>query len=156
MRSRDLTGWRFFPWYLGGALGVVGLVNAGLVWAAIASFPGLATEHSFDVSNSYDRVLDAARQQAALGWTVRHSIAGDGRLTVTLAGPDGLPLAGASLTAVAERPVGPAEPMALTFHPTELGRFEADTPVGLGRWNLDLTVTAALHSYRTVRRLVVK
>lgn len=147
--------WHFFPWYIAGGMGVVLLVNAVMVWLAIASFPGLATRHGFDTSNSYDRVLQAAQQQAALGWTVQHGLE-DFRPVVTLSGPDGAPLAGAYLAATAERPVGTAATVSLVFHATAPGRFEADAPLDLGRWDIDLTVTADGHTYRTVRRLVVK
>ncbi len=149
------SGWRFFPWYVAGALGVVMAVNGVLVWFAVESFPGLATNGGFDVSNRYDRVLAAADRQAALGWTVQDTLV-EGRPVVTLSGRDGAPLIGASVAATAERPVGAAVAVPLAFHATGPGRFEADAALALGKWELDLTVTAGGHEYHTVRRLVVK
>ena len=149
------TGWRFFPWYLAGAMSVVMLVNGALVWFAVESFPGLATNGGFAVSNRYDSVLAAADRQAALGWTVQDTLV-EGRPVVTLSGRDGLPLAGASLAATAERPVGEAVALPVAFHATGPGRFEADTALALGKWELDLAVTAEGHEYHTVRRLGVK
>lgn len=151
-----LSHWRFFPWYVAGALGVVGLVNFTLVWFAVTSFPGLATEHAFDASNSYDRVLAAAERQAALGWTVEDRQE-DGRLVLILSGRDGAPLVAARLVATAERPIGTARPAQVVFHPTATpGRFEAETPLVRGKWDFDLTVTAVGNTYHTVRHLVVK
>jgi nitrogen fixation protein FixH len=149
------TGWRFFPWYVAGGLCVVLLVNAVLVFLAVESFPGLATDHGFNASNHYDSVLAAADRQAALGWTVQDTLA-DGRPVVALSGRDGAPLAGARLSATAERPIGAAEPVPVAFHATAPGRFEADAPLEQGKWELDLTVTANGQDYHTVRRLIVK
>ena len=149
------SGWRFFPWFVAGGLGLTMVVNFTMMWLAVHSFPGLATHGGFATSNAYDRVLDAAQQQAALGWTVQDTLA-DGRPVVTLSGPGGTPLAGAILTATVERPVGEAAPVPVVFHATALGRFEADTALAPGKWVLDLTVTAEGHAFHTVRRLVVK
>ncbi len=149
------SAWRFFPWYVAGALGVVMVVNAALTWFAVTSFPGLATQHGFDASNNYDRVLAAAERQAALGWTVRDTLT-DGRPVITLSGRDGAPLVGASIAATAERPLGEAETTELTFHAIAPGRFEADPALAWGKWDMTLTVTAEGHEYHSVRRVVVK
>ena len=149
------SGWRWFPWFVAGGIGVTMVVNFTMMYLAVHSFPGLATQGGFATSNAYNRVLDAAQQQAALGWTVQDTLA-DRRPVVILAGPDGAPLAGATLTATAERPIGEATPMPLEFHQTVPGRFEADTVLDRGKWVIDLAVTAEGHEYHSVRRLVVK
>ena len=46
------------------------LVNAGLVYAALHSFPGKAGDEGFALSNHYDAVLEREQREAALGWTV--------------------------------------------------------------------------------------
>jgi nitrogen fixation protein FixH len=45
-------------------MGVVVAVNAGMIFAALASFPGKAGSDSFDLSNQYDAVLDHAQRAA--------------------------------------------------------------------------------------------
>lgn len=153
--GRGLIAWRFFPWYLAGGIGIAMAVNAVLVWLAVASFPGLATQHGFNTSNGYDRVLDAAQRQAALGWVVRDML--DGAVpVVTLAGPDGAPLAGARLAATIERPLGAAAPEPLAFRDDGAGRYVAETVLERGKWDLSLTVTQGGQAYHTVRRVVVK
>lgn len=154
-RGVERTSWRFFPWYVACGIGVAMAVNAVLVWFAVESFPGLATWNGFDTSNGYDRVLDAAQRQAALGWTVRDTL--DGAVpVVTLAGPDGAPLAGARLAASIERPLGTAAPEPLAFREAGPGRYQAETALGRGKWDMSLTVTAAGQAFHTVRRMVVK
>lgn len=148
------TGWRFFPWYVAGGIGLTMLVNAALVCFAVHSFPGLATTGGFAASNAYDRVLAAAAEQNALGWSVQASLP-DGRPLLTLATSDGTPIAGATVAATAERPIGNAAPIPLAFHETSPGRQEADTTLAPGKWAVDFTVTGAGHTYHTIRRFTV-
>jgi len=148
-------GWRWFPWYVAGGLGFVMVVNFAMGWAALQTFPGLATTHGFDDSNGYDRVLAAADRQAALGWTVRDSLDG-AHPVITVAGRAGAPLAGVRLAATAARPIGEAAPAPLTFHAAGLGRYEADAALAPGAWDIDLTVTAEGGIYHTTRRLIAR
>lgn len=147
--------WRFFPWYVGAGMLFVMAVNGAMTWAAVQTFPGLATTRGFATSNGYDRVMAAAERQAALGWTVATALDGD-RPVVTLAGPDGAPLPEARLAAAVQRPLGPPERSELAFRATAPGRFEAEAALPRGKWDLDLTVTAAGSDYHTVRRIVLK
>ena len=77
------------------------LVNAGLVYAALHSFPGKAGDEGFDLSNHYDVVLERGQREAALGWTVAARTDAAGRPEVTLTDRDGSPLRGASVAASA-------------------------------------------------------
>jgi nitrogen fixation protein FixH len=149
------SGWRFFPWCVAGGIGITMVVNFTMMYLAVHSFPGLATQGGFAASNAYNHVLEAAQRQAELGWSVQDTLE-DRRLVVTLSGRDGAPLAGATPTATAERPVGEAAPTPLEFHQTVPGRFEADTVLERGKWVVDLAVNAQGHEYHSVRRLVVK
>jgi nitrogen fixation protein FixH len=136
-------------------MAVVVVVNGAMMWVAIGSFPGLATTHGFDSSNGYDRVLAAAGRQQALGWSVTARL---DALTpvVVLAGPDGAPLEGARLSAVAERPIGDPERTQLAFRAVAPGRFAADVRLAPGQWDLDLTVEAAGATYHSLRRVVAR
>ena len=46
--------WRFFPLAVVAGLAFVVLVNAGLVYAALYSFPGKTGDEGFELSNHYD------------------------------------------------------------------------------------------------------
>ena len=50
--------WKLFPLAIIAGLGVVVLVNVGMVYAALHSFPGKAGDEDFALSNRYDAVLD--------------------------------------------------------------------------------------------------
>src|ERR1039457_524351 len=71
------SAWRWFPLWVALSLLVVIIVNGGMMWAALSTFPGAAGSDGFDLSNNYDKVLDRVAQQQALGWTVQASVAAD-------------------------------------------------------------------------------
>ncbi|CAH2599702.1 Type cbb3 cytochrome oxidase biogenesis protein CcoH [Rhodovastum atsumiense] len=149
------SAWRFFPWFVVAAFGVVTAVNGTMTYLAVQSFPGLAVTHAFSRSNGYDRVIAAAERQAALGWNVETGLDG-ARPVLTLAGPDGAPLQGAQITAVVQRPVGPPERAELSLRATAPGRYEAAAPLAFGKWDIDLVISAEGGQFHSIRRLVVK
>src|SRR5690348_6298573 len=107
---RGRSAWRFFPWAVVGAIAVVVAVNAGMVYAAIYSFPGAAEgDEGFALSNHYDVVLERAQREAALGWLVSAQTDDAGRPVVSLTDHAGAALHGATVEATAERPLGAPE-----------------------------------------------
>ena len=150
------SAWDWFPWAVAASLVVVILINAGMIWAALATFPGQAGEDGFDLSNAYNQVLRAAARQEALGWRVALGVDPARRLRVTLAGPDGRPLSGAVAEAVAQRPVGPRETQRMELVPLPGGGFRAVLPLARGQWQVALTIHAAGHVYAVDRRLIVE
>lgn len=155
-RRGPRSAWDWFPWAIAASLVVVILINAGMIWAALATFPGQAGEDGFDLSNGYNQVLRAAARQKALGWHVALGVDAAGRVGVALAGPDGKPLPGATARAVAQRPVGPRDIQHLALVPRPDGGFLAVRPLARGQWQVALTIHAAGHIYATERRLIVE
>ena len=54
-------------------------VNGAMIWIALSSWTGLATNQPYDKGLTYNRNLEAAARQAALGWQPRLAGAADGR-----------------------------------------------------------------------------
>ena len=155
--SRPASLWRFFPLAVIIAMSVVVAVNAGLVYAALHSFPGKAGDEAFDLSNRYDAVLEQARREAALGWTVTAQTEEAGRPVVFVTRRDGSPLHGVSIAASAERPLGLPETRRMAFHEATAGRYVADTALmEPGQW--DLTLSASFEGARIMatRRIIVR
>jgi nitrogen fixation protein FixH len=149
--------WRFFPLAVVAGLGLVVVVNAGLVYAALHSFPGKAGDEDFALSNRYDAVLAQAEREAALGWSVAARADADGRIVVLLTDRTGAPLRGAAVTASAERPLGERELRSLVFHETAAGQFVADSVLSApGQWELTLSASAAGHDIAATRRVIVR
>jgi nitrogen fixation protein FixH len=154
--SAERSAWRFFPWAVAGAFAVVFMVNGGMVWSAIATFPGVATTDDFGHSNRYDAVLAAAAREAALGWQVRTSI-DDARAVLVLTGRDGQPLTGARIVAIARRPLGPDAATPLAFREVSPGRYMADRALGAaGQWELLLSITRGADMLHAAPRLMLR
>lgn len=157
-RQRRPSLWRFFPLGVVVAMGIVVAVNAGMIYAALSSFPGAAgDDRSFALSNHYDVVLDQARRDAALGWNVTAGTDAAGRPIVAVTGRDGRPLGGATIAGSAVRPLGAADTHALAFHETEVGRYVADRGLPMpGQWELTLSIASGGHDLAATRRIIVR
>lgn len=149
--------WRWFPWAVALSLLVVIVVNVGMMWAALSTFPGTAGADGFDLSNHYDHVLDQVAQQAALGWTVQASVDDGAHPRIVLTDRAGAPLLGARIQARAERPIGPAEATLLSFQATGDGAYRAvqalPTP---GQWDLLISAGVEGRTVNTTRRVIVR
>ena len=104
--ERPAGSW--IPWLFVAFLAIVLAANGTIIWYATRSWTGLTTEQAYDKGLRYNRNLEAARTQAALGWrarlTARPVEANVAELTVELVGPGGAPITGADVDATLERP----------------------------------------------------
>ncbi len=148
--------WRWFPWAVALSLLVVIIVNVGMMWAALSTFPGTAGADGFDLSNHYDHVLDQVAHQATLGWAVQASVDAEAHPRIALTDRAGVPLVGARIQARAERPIGPAEATVLTFQAAGDGVYRAaqslPTP---GQWDLLISAGVEGRTVNTTRRVIV-
>jgi nitrogen fixation protein FixH len=132
------------------------VVNFGMAWTALKTFPGVATHDVFDRSNTYDLVLRAAAREAALGWSLQADLL-EGRPVVTLTGRDGQPVTGVRLEGSAHRPLGADDALDLVFQPFAPGRFVADQALGEpGQWDLRLVASQDGRILHATRRVVVR
>jgi nitrogen fixation protein FixH len=150
------TIWRWFPHGLIASMGLVFLVNAYMVYDAYHTFPGTAGTDGFDLSNEYKHVLAAAQQQATLGWRIEAEATDEHYPVLHLTDRTGAALTVTTIDARAERPVGPVDATLLTFRPAGDGRYQADTFLVPGQWDIMLTVHAGERLYSATRRVVVK
>ena len=149
--------WRFFPWAIVAGIGLVVMVNGGMIYAAIDSFPGRADEEGFLLSNHYDAVLARAEHEASRGWSLVAQVDAEGRPVLTLKYRDGKPLRDASVTGLAERPLGARERHSLVFHESDAGRYVADAALpASGQWELTLSTSAEGHDVAATRRIIVQ
>ncbi len=148
------SAWRFFPLAVVLSLLCVIAVNGALVWWAVETNPGEPGESGFDLSNQYDRILDGVQQQAALGWKV--SAKASGR-HVTLAARDakGLSLPRASVSVIAERPLGAKERTDLEMRAAGADYAAAVDLPAAGQWDLLINVVDGKNEYHATQRVVV-
>lgn len=143
-RRKPFTGWHMFGILLGG-FGVVIAVNFLMAHYASSTFGGVVVENSYVASQEFNRWLDEAEAEKAMGWQVAASRREDGRLVVSLAGAPDYP----AIKAVARHPLGRQPDMALTFDPRGEGGFVSREALPAGRWTLRFEVVAGAKTWRT-------
>ncbi|PNU03860.1 FixH family protein [Novosphingobium guangzhouense] len=133
--------------------GVVVAVNVTMATLASTTFGGIVVENSYVASQDFNRWLDEAAKEKALGWTLDARRGAGGRVMVDLqVGPAEAPAVHTRLTAVARHPLGRLPDTALTFR-HEGGHWISDGPLPAGRWTLRFDAEADGRQWRTEREI---
>lgn len=138
--NRTFTG-RHMTGILVGFFAVVIAVNVAMATLAGSTFGGVVVENSYVASQHFNRWLDEAARERALGWQARLVRRPDGRVAATLTGGSEPAL---RLGATARHPLGQIADRELTFLPDGGGSFVSVQALPAGRWRLRLS--AAGHS----------
>ena len=116
--------------------GVVIAVNVVMARFASSTFGGIVVENSYVASQHFNRWLDEAEAEEALGWDARAARTQQGTVAVTLTGAP----TDAAVEAVARHPLGRLADQPLRFASVGPGRFVSREALPAGRWTLRLTV----------------
>jgi nitrogen fixation protein FixH len=125
---------------------VVVAVNLVMARYASATFGGVVVENSYVASQKFNGWLEAARREAALGWTAEARRETDGSVAVTMKGD--LP-ADLVLKGEARHPLGREPDRLLSFRRQDDGRFVSGQPLPAGRWKLRLEAVAGARRWRS-------
>lgn len=154
LRAEPVRG-RWIPWVFVGGMLLVVVVNLVLVWFALSTFTGVTVGHAYDRGRTYNRVIEAAERQEALGWQAALSLDA-GRLAVRVTDRNGDPVDGA----VAGRLERPLDGSVLPLEFVALGRGQfAAFAVGAqpGQWDSRLVFIASSGDRLEVRqRMIVR
>ena len=151
----------WIPYIFFGMFGVIITVNGALVYWALASWPGLSSDNHYERGLQYNEVLEAQRQQAALGWRIQADISepldGRAQLTVALTDKEGAALLAENVTAELRRPTVEGMDSRMQLSPLGGGRYRAEAAVPLpGVWDLVLLVERGPDRHVSKQRLYVK
>ena len=146
--SRRFTGYHMLAWIVGFFMVVIG-VNAVMATIAERSFTGVVVENSYVASQNYNRWLDEAAKERALGWQLIAQRRADDRVTVTVSGPTG----SEQLVGVARHPLGAAPDVPLAFARAADGSFLSDKALPDGRWIVRFDLEAGGHKVQTEQEL---
>lgn len=124
---------------------VVITVNVMMAQLAIGTFGGQVVENSYVASQHFNRWLDEAARERALGWQAEASRREDGRLMVRLLP---LPTAPVVLKGFARHPLGRLPDRPLQFVPTPDGTFVSTAILPAGRWQVHLEFRANGRKWR--------
>lgn len=152
----------WIPWVFVGCMGLVVLVNAGMVTAALTTYSGLAHSDAFGRGIAYNRVLENVERQERLGWRVDVQLGeanADGvrGVSLTLRDASDAPLTGARIGASLRRPVENIAPVTVAFDERQMGVY-ASGPVMLrrGQWDVKVVVQRAGDRFDVTHRVIVK
>lgn len=132
--------------------GVVIAVNLLMARLATSTFGGVVVENSYVASQHFNRWLDEAERENALGWKASIHRDAAGHATIALVDSLGQPLKGAKVAVNAVHPLGRQPDHELSVQEVAPGIFSA--PLVAGRWRLRVTAEAEGHVWRTVGDLL--
>jgi nitrogen fixation protein FixH len=124
---------------------VVVSVNLYMARMASSTFGGVVVENSYVASQHYNKWLDQARTEAALGWSVQAKRLADGRVALTLAGAG---VAEPEVSAVARHPLGHMPDQTLHFARTAAGSYVSAEPLAPSRWRLRIEAAMGAQRWR--------
>jgi nitrogen fixation protein FixH len=140
--------------------GAMLVANSFFVFYALSTLNGGESGKAYQSGLDYNRTIEAARAQDALGWSDKIEASAAGLVSIRLTDRQGAPLTGLTLAGDVARPVNEKFTRQLTFNEAEPGLYAAQTaPLDLGSWIA--TVTVREHSdadvvYRAKERLWLK
>lgn len=131
--------------------GVVIVVNVMMARFAISTFGGEVVENSYVASQHFNRWLDEAKQEGALGWKAVASHRSDNRVQVALSGT---PVGAVQVTAIARHVLGRLPDQTMTFSQNADGTYISAQTLPPERWRLRIAVNAGgknWHSEEDIR-----
>lgn len=126
--ARRITG-RHVLWGMIGFFGVIFAVNGTFLYVALMTWTGADVDNAYVRGIAYNRVLEAAEAQRALGWTVvvdsLTADAGTADLTLSYKDAEGAPMSGLSVDARFRHPVQRAYDRTVTLSDRGSGLYGA-------------------------------
>ncbi|MEP0340040.1 MAG: FixH family protein [Alphaproteobacteria bacterium] len=144
--TRPITGKMVLIWIVA-FFAVIIAVNLTFVYFALDSWPGLTTQKAYEEGVAYNKTLESAARQDAMGWRSHVALGpstpkGTRMLTLTMTGPDG-PLAGLAAQARLTRPLGKGLTVDAKLAEDRPGLYAALLRLpALGRWQVEVTARA--------------
>ena len=136
--------------------GVIITVNLTMATLANTSWSGLIVKNSYVASQQFNGKAEAARAQAALGWTGTMSYEA-GSFRYVLADAGGLPVALAPSEVYFRRPVDDRHDQTIALSPHGNRVLVGAVDLKDGLWIVEVAAEAGLDTpYREVRRIELK
>lgn len=147
---------RLIPWYFVMAFAVVFAVNGVFVIVAVKNNSGLITENPYEKGLAYNRTIEKADIQDALGWqsTVDYHT---NTLRFTLRDQQNRSITGVAAKASITRPLESGHELTLPLTEQKEGIYEAEVAFPLsGQWEITVNAVGDNRHYQTTERLMVR
>lgn len=138
--------------------GLIFAVNGVFVYFALDSWSGLVVDRAYQRGLDYNKTLDRAEAQKALGWQSTVSLpATGGTARAEITDRYGLPVTGLVVEMAFRRPTHEGFDLKVTAREVAEGRYEARPNLALpGRWQMTVNARDAYdRRYRLTHNLVV-
>ena len=148
------------PWLFVAFFVLILAVNGIMVWFALESWTGLASNQAYDNGLTYNRNLEAKRRQEALGWRPELRAEADaelhGQAELVLVDSLGQPLVGATVTMQLERPTSEGSDITVAMTTVGSGVYRGAFTLPLpGAWNAHVTIRRGDALFVHEQRLVL-
>ncbi len=156
--SRRLT---WGPWVFFAMFAVIFAVNGVMVAFAFGTWTGLETHGAYEKGLAYNKTLEAARRQDALGWQVEIALeqrdAEKVWLEVTFRNSDERPLRLYAVTAHLVRPTHSGHDLEVPLARLRAGRYGAELRPPLpGQWDIRVKAEHDDGTYQATRRVMIR
>mgnify|MGYP002278068560 CR=1 FL=1 len=122
---------------------VIFAVNGVFLYVSLRSHPGVTTEDAYRKGIGYNRELEEADRQHALGWKATVAVE-NGAISIRLTDADGAPLHGVRVTVDCRRPTHDGEDRTFRLREYDAGLYRAkDAVLPTGRWVLRFDIVDA-------------
>ncbi len=158
--TRRSDAW--IPWIFIIGMGLVVVVNGGLVFLSQSTWSGLVTEDYYDKGIEYNKNLEGARRQARLGWRVKATLVrgadGGAEIGALYRNRDGTPVENLSVRAYLIRPVSEGNDIETALGEKGQGRYSIAIKTPLpGQWDLRLVaIDKEGNVHQSVERVMVR
>ncbi len=159
MRTGNPNWW--IPWSFFGFFAVMFVANGTMLYYAVTTWTGVETNNAYRRGLEYNKKLEAAAQQRALGWSAAVDVeprpALAAQITLTLADAEARPLSGAEVAVTFVRPTHEGSDFAAQMPAVGSGRYRLDAAFPLpGQWDVRLDITHPSGTYAMKERIFVR
>ncbi len=151
---------RLIPWVFAAGMTIVIAVNGVLVYFALGTWSGLVVARPYERGVQYNRVLETAMYQEALGWKFDIALVTESdatRIVVQAWDSAGEPLRDLNLHATVERPVEKEGHVAELFREQQPGRYVATIErLRPGQWQTHVVAERGADSASTAQRRFIR
>jgi nitrogen fixation protein FixH len=151
---------RFIPWIFVAGMALVIAVNGVLVYFAVGTWSGLVVARPYERGVQYNKLLEAAARQDALGWHFDIALQTTDettRIVVQATDAAGRPLGGLAVSATIERPVEKEEHGGVLLVEQQPGHYTADVErLRPGQWQTRLLAARGPDTASMAQRQIVR
>jgi nitrogen fixation protein FixH len=157
--SFALKGWMVLTLLLS-FFGVIAGVNAIMIHYAVSTFRGEQEVSPYEHGLAYNKDIEAARAQQALGWNVSASVSRDtdGKALVEIVVTDAAqaPVTGLAFTSALDSPTDKKLDKQLPLSETAPGVYSGHVAANAGQWDLLLEASRdSEHVFRSKNRIAL-